>query len=96
MTKKTKPKRLSLRQELRKVAETKLPAVKLQAAEAIDKIAREYGVDWKDLVKAISDGTSKTANHNLVTQLANKAEADLIEIWNDQQKLDLGEKDGDE
>ena len=86
-------KRLSLRQELRAAAGTRLEKIKVEAGNAVDVIATREGLAWQDLVKAIADGSHKTAEHNLVTQLANKAESDLIKLWNDQQKLDLEKKD---
>jgi len=85
-------KRLTMRQELRAVAETKVDAITGEATKAIDKIAKKHGVERHDLVKAISHGSSKTAEHNLVTQLANKAEVELVALWNNQQKLNLGDK----
>ena len=86
-------KRLSMRQELRKAAEGRLVKIKVEAGNAVDDIALREGLIWQDLVKAISDGSHKTAEHNLVTQLTNKAEADLLALWNDQQDLDLRDKD---
>ena len=86
-------KRLSLRQELRKAANLKLAAMKQIAYDSIAIIAKNNGVKVVDLIKSISKGFSKTADHNLVTQLANKAETDLIKLWNDQQNLDLEKKD---
>ena len=85
-------KRLTMRQELRAAAAVKLKKIKLEAAKVIDKIAKREDLVWQDLVKAIAEGSHKTAEHNLVTQLANKAETDLIKLWNDQQNLDLGDK----
>jgi hypothetical protein len=95
MTEKNK-KRLTMRQELRNAAEDKLIDITADAAEAVHAIALKHGVKLHDLVKAISEGSHKTAEHNLVTQIANNAERELIEIWNNQQKLDLGERNGDD
>jgi len=91
----TKVKRVTLRQELRAVAETNLVAIKKAAAENIDIIAEHEGIDPHDLIRVISAGRHKTAEHNLVTQLANKAEAELVKLWNDQQDLDLGDNNDD-
>jgi len=91
MTEKNK-KRNTMRQELRKTAEVTLGKIKAECSRILLDICQREHISPADLLKSLSEGSSKTATHNLVTQLANKSEADLIKIWNDQQKLALGEK----
>jgi len=89
MTEKNK-KRVTMRQQLRIKAEEELVGIKQAALDAMGKLAKKHGLDRGELVKAISVGSHKTADHFLVTQMANKAEDDLVKLWNDQQNLDLG------
>ena len=84
-----KAKKTTLRQQLRVQAAIKLEAIKDEACKGIDTIALSECLSSYDLIKSIGKGSSKTADHNLVTQLANKAERELVKLWNDQQSLDL-------
>ena len=88
-------KRLSMRQQFRAKALEQLDDIISEAHKAIQAVATKHSVDLIDLVKAIGESSSKTADHNLVTQLANAAEDAAVKLWNNQQKLELGEKHGD-
>lgn len=88
---KAKEKQLSMRQQLRAQAGSDLGKIKAEALEVLKFICDRDKIDRGELVKAISVGSHKTADHFLVTQLANRYEAELVKLWNDQQKLDLGD-----
>ena len=90
-----KSKGITFRQQLRDKGEERLKAIKGEIAEALDIICKREQIEWMDLAKVSCAGSHKTAEHNLVTQLANKHQADLEKIYNDQQKLDLGDEGGE-
>ena len=90
-----KAKKMTLRQQLRVQAAAKLNYIKGDVSDAIDMICKREQIEWTDLMKACGPGISKTAEHNLITQLANKAEVELVKLWNDQQELPLDEEKPD-
>lgn len=79
-----------MRQQLRVKAETELAEIKKEALRLVGKLCDDAGIDRGELVKAISVASHKTADHFLVTQLANRYEAELVKLWNDQQELPIG------
>ena len=95
MSTKKQEKQLTMRQQLREKAEEDLANILLGTLRCLDEIAEKEGIDRQDLVKAVSMGSHKTAEHALVTQLANRYEADVLRMWNDQQAL-FGEEDGND
>lgn len=85
---------MSMRQQLREKATNELLTVKASAMREVAKIAKDSGIDVTELLKALASvNHSKTADHALITQLANRYEAELVKLWNDQQILAIG---GDE
>ena len=86
---KAKEKELSMRQQLRVKAESELVSLKKEAFATLDELCRQEGIDRGEFIKALSVGHHKTAEHILVTQLANRYEAELVKLWNDQQTLPL-------
>jgi len=88
MTKKTE-KPLTMRQQLRLQASKALGEIKAEALAALKTISDREQIDRSELVKAISVASHQTADHFLVTQLANRYEAELVALWNKQQDLPL-------
>lgn len=93
---KAKAKKMTFRQRLREKAEKKLHLIVLAMEGAAERVTEEYGtnIDAGLLMQLASQPTKgKTLRHDLVTRLANEMEAELEAIFNNQQKLDLGDKD---
>ena len=83
-----KSKKLTLRQRLRADADKKLEAMVEQACEKVATITEGTSVDFYRLMQLASQPShSKTLRHDLITALANDAEAELERIYNDQMKL---------
>lgn len=95
MTKAKKEKALSMRQQLRVKAESELAKIKKEALATLGELCKQEGIDRGELVKAISVASHQTADHFLVTQLANRYEAELVALWNKQQDLSFGTKESD-
>ncbi len=85
----------TLRQQLRDAADEQLQELIIKALDAINSVSMPHAIGGPSLAKLIAGGEQKTHRHTLVTHLANNNEAELIKIWNDQQKLDLGDGDAD-
>lgn len=83
-------KELSLRQQMRKQAELDLDALLDNVREAVSGVAPGY-LGSVDLLKLLSSSQTKTVRERVITKMANQAEAELVKLWNNQQKLDLGE-----
>lgn len=82
-------KKATLRQRLRKGATEKLDEMQVAVTEAARGICEGTSVDPYDLLKlggARSAG-SRTLHHDLVTALANDAEAELEAIYNNQREM---------
>jgi len=92
MSTKKVEKQLTMRQQLRVKAESELVKLKDDAKDAVQAVADDCAVDVNELIKAISVGSHKTADHALVTQLANGYEAAIVKLWNDQQELPIGDE----
>jgi len=84
-----KAKALTMRQQLRAKASGELGAIKAEALAALKAISDREKIDRSELVKAISVASHQTADHFLVTQLANRYEAEIVKLWNNQQDLPL-------
>lgn len=87
---KAKEKKLSMRQQLRVKAMANLVDLKKEAYATLDELCKQEGIDRGEFIKALSVGHHKTAEHIIVTQLANKYEADVLKMWNNQQMLPIG------
>lgn len=90
-------KEMTLRQQLRAQAEEKLDALERLLNAAAIRVGEEAGtqINVYDVMRMMVNKQNKTVRAQLVTDLANEAEAALIKIWNDQQKLPLGDDDAD-
>lgn len=87
-------KRLTLRQRLRADAEEKLDGLIKAAGDAVDEILAGTNLAAWDLMHLASSKQNKTLRAHMVTELANQKEAELERLYNNQQDLDLEEKDG--
>ncbi len=85
-------KRLTMRQEMREAANSRLEEIVNLAGKAMEKLAMSTPLHPIDIARMLCGGQTKTLRDKLVTQLTNKAEEDLVALWNDQKKLDLGEE----
>lgn len=88
----TEKKKLTMRQELRDKAANDLREIKQEALEVLKFICEREKISRHELMKSISAVSHKAADYIIVTQLANRYEAEMIKLWNNQQKLDLEEK----
>jgi hypothetical protein len=90
-------KKMTLRQQLRAQAEEKLETVQKLVLTGVQRALEEADVELNkfDVMRLCIGGQTKTVHEQLVTDLANQAEAKLLEIWNNQQQLPLGESNGD-
>lgn len=95
--KKNPVKKMTLRQQLRAQAISKLDELTRLMSTAATRVCEEADTEINpyDVMRMMTAGQNKTVRAQLVTDLANEAEARLLEIWNNQQQLDLGDKDGD-
>lgn len=85
-------KKLTLRQRLRNAAGDKLDGMVEQALEAGDVITKGTSVDTPLLLQLASQPNGgKTLRNDLITRLANDAEAELEKIYNSQQPLPIEE-----
>jgi len=92
MPKKNEP-RLTLRQRLRADAEKKLDQILKELEQATARVLDQAGTDiatW-DLLHIAGSRQNKSLRAHLVTKLANEAEAELEKLYNNQQKLALGD-----
>ena len=88
-----KEKKVTLRQQMRVQAETTLEELMNIMEGAAQGIVAESPISGNDLMAICCKTQVNTIHDKLITQLANQAEADLVKLWNDQQKLDLGDND---
>jgi hypothetical protein len=97
MTKKNVVKKMTLRQHLRRQAEEKLEHVQKLVLAGVDRALEEANVEVNphDVMRLCLGGQTKTVREQLITDLANSAEAELLKIWNNQQDLPLEETDGE-
>jgi len=96
--KKNPIKKMTLRQQLRAQAEEKLKGLREQMNEAAVRVVDGVDIKPSDLMRLCLGGQTKTVHEHLITELANQAEAELLNLWNNQQALDLGDdnaKDAD-
>ena len=86
--------KLTFRQRMRKDAEAGLDDLVVRVQAFAIKAVKGTSVDPALLMQlAGQPKQGKTLRHDLITKLANDKEAELEKLYNDQQKLDLGEKD---
>ena len=95
MTKAKQEKALTMRQQLRARAEEQLDRLIVDGRAALDKVSMPHLIGGPSLAKLIAGGEQKTHRHQLVTHLANRAEAEVIKLWNNQNAL-FGEENGDD
>jgi hypothetical protein len=91
MTAKKVEKQLTMRQQLRVKAEAELVKIQKEALATMGELCKQEGLDRAELIKSITVASHKTADHFLVTQLANRYEAELVALWNKQDDLPLGD-----
>jgi hypothetical protein len=84
-------KKQTLRQKLRRDAEAKLLGLMEQTRDSVSEIANGAGLSGPDLIRVCATGYNKTLRDQLVSLLANQAEAELMRIYNNQQGLPLGD-----
>lgn len=81
-------KKVTLRQRLRNAAESKLQGLLEQATEAAAEICKGTSVDKHLLMQlASTPNGGKTLRNDLITKLANDAEAELEKLYNNQMAL---------
>lgn len=91
----SKLKKETLRMQMRISAEKQLEHVEAVMATAGERAVMECNtnIDPLDVMRLMSGTQTKTLRDKLVTQLANEAETELMDIWTNQQSLDLGKPD---
>ncbi len=91
---KKEAKRLTLRQQLRADATEKLDALERLMETAASRVCEEANTNINpyDLMRMMTSGQNKTVREQLVTDLANEAEAKLMQIYNDQLSLPVDEE----
>jgi hypothetical protein len=87
---KAKQKEQSLRQKMREKANSKLEEVLDNASNALSASVLITKLDPIEVARMLVGGQTKTLRDKLVTQLTNQIEQEMVEIWNNQQDLDLG------
>jgi hypothetical protein len=85
-------KKETLRQKLRAEASLKLDELVKDMQKDADLIVRGTPLLGTDLMYLASSTRNETLRNNMITALANAAEQELLEIYNTQNKLDLGEE----
>jgi hypothetical protein len=92
--KKNPVKQMTLRQHLRAEAQTKLAEIEKLVRIGVERALEEAGVELNpaDVMRLCLGGQTKTVKEQLITDLANSAEAELLRIWNNQQDLPLGDE----
>ena len=96
MTKKKSPvKVMTLRQQLRAQAADKLRELQRLVTTAVERAMDEADVELNsaDVMRMCVNSQTKTLHEQIITDLANQAEADLLKMWNNQQALPLGDDD---
>lgn len=93
----SKAKKVTFRQRLREKAALKLDLLEDAAVAALGEICKENqaGIKCLDLARLICGG-QKTLRKRLITELANKIEDELEQIYNRQMDLPMEKTDGDE
>ena len=97
----TKPKKevikqMTLRQQMRAQAADKLAELEKLVHSGVLRALEEAGVELNpyDVMRLCVGGQTKTVREQLITDLANLAEAELLRLWNNQQTLPLGDDNG--
>jgi len=95
MTKKTKTKKLSLRQRLRIQSSIDLDVMQAAVHIAVrDVVASHSKISPIDVMRLIAGGQVKSLEKRLITELANETEAKLEAIYNKQMNLLPEDHDG--
>ena len=82
----------TLRQKMRAAAEGRLNDLMRAMQGAAGEVVSDTTIDPVDLMGMCCKSQVGTLREKLVTRLANEAEDDLVALWNNQQDLDLGNK----
>lgn len=94
--KKTKARKMNLRQRLRSAADDKLTMIEQKVLESCrDAVAQHSQINPYEVMRLCCTGPQKSLRAKLITDMANEAEAELERLWNNQQKLALEETDND-
>lgn len=89
-----KAKKMGLRQRLRHDANKKLLEIGKTAYAGVERAMEEHDTKLNpmDVMRFIAGNQVRTLQQELITQLANEAEAELERIYNRQQGLPLEDK----
>lgn len=97
----TKPKKevikqMTLRQQMRAQAADKLAELEKLVHSGVLRALEEAGVELNphDVMRLCVGGQTKTVREQLITDLANLAEAELLRLWNNQHTFPLGDDNG--
>lgn len=90
----SKGKKITLRQRLRAAAKRELDRLEGKACEAVAEIVEGTSIDYYSLMKLASTNQGKSLRTELITALANDAEAELEAIYNKQMALIEDDADG--
>lgn len=82
-----------LRDRLRADCEEKLDLMIDMASEAIGDVVSHTGVAVVEVAKLIGNTRTDTLRNTVLRRMVNKAEAELVELYNDQHTLKLEDKD---
>jgi len=97
MAKTKKPKQLSFRQRLRAQSAERLDKIESTMRGAAIRVCEESDtkINPAHVMRLMTGGMTKTLREQLITELSNETENALEEIYNNQQKLALGDDNGD-
>lgn len=90
---KAKAKEPTLRQQMRKSAESRLTVLMDQVRDAVANVLEDTTLDMDDVMAMCCKTQTGTLRDKLVGRLADEAERDIVKLWNNQQALDLESKD---
>lgn len=85
----------TLRQQIREKAELRLDGLIEQVRDAVAKVLEDTTLDMDHVMGMCCKTQTSTLREQLVTRLANEAEADLMKLWNDQTNLSFGTEESD-
>ena len=85
----------TLRQQMRDQAEVQLDEILVEASKALLKVTQPLKLNHVEVSRMIGCSQTDTLRKKLVTELANKNEAELVKLWNNQKLLDLGDEGED-
>jgi hypothetical protein len=92
---KAKEKALSMRQQMRNKSESQLNHLSEVAYNAVNAAIGPQPFSPVELMRLCVGGQTKTLRDRLIGKLADKAEAEVMALWNNQQDLSFGSKEND-